>query len=88
MRGGYRAGSGRKKGFAAKSAEEARKLFSELLMADVEPIARALIAKAKQGDVSAAKELFDRSWGKSLQATEVKSVLFPMPILDINDPFC
>jgi hypothetical protein len=84
MKGGRRQGAGRKQGFAAKSAEEARKLFSELLMDEIEPIAQALIAKAKSGDVAAAKELFDRSWGKSMQATEIKSVLLPMPILDVN----
>ena len=72
MRGGYRVGAGRKKGFAARSSEEARRIFSEMLMQEIRPIARALIVKAKSGDVAAARELFDRSWGKAAQATEIE----------------
>ncbi|MDB5244527.1 MAG: hypothetical protein JWN18_397 [Parcubacteria group bacterium] len=89
MRGGFRLGSGRKPGFAAKNAEEARKLFSELLMKDIQPIAEALIVKAKNGDVAAARELFDRSWGKAIQATEISGSFgtpiqpLPPPIIDV-----
>jgi len=31
MRGGYRQGAGRKQGFSAKSAEEARRILSEMV---------------------------------------------------------
>ena len=62
MRGGFRKNSGRKKGFAAINAEEARRVFAEMIAAEIEPIAKALIKKAKSGDTSAAKELFDRAW--------------------------
>lgn len=71
MRGGYRAGAGRKKGFAAKNAEEARKLLSEKLAQEIEPIAEVLIKQAKKGDTRAIKELFDRSWGKAPQALQI-----------------
>ena len=69
--GGKRIGAGRKKGFAAKNAEEARRMLSEMLTDKIKPIAEALIARAESGDVVAAKELFDRAWGKSLQSTEI-----------------
>lgn len=79
MQGGYRSGSGRKKGFAAKSAEEARKLLSERVAKEIGPISDILIRKAKKGDVRAIKELFDRAWGRSFQAAEIthKSVEVP-----------
>lgn len=74
MKGGYRPGAGRKKGFAARSSEDARRVFAGMLMAEIKPIAEALITKAKSGDVSAAKELFDRSWGKPIQSSELASL--------------
>ncbi len=68
MRGGYRIGAGRKKGFAAKNAEEARRLLSEMVAQEIGPIGDALILKAKNGDIAAIKELFNRAWGRSPQA--------------------
>ena len=67
MRGGKRQGAGRKKGFSAKNAEEARKLLSQMVLDEIEPIGRALINKAKKGDIQACKELFDRAWGRARQ---------------------
>jgi hypothetical protein len=64
MRGGKRPGAGRKQGFAAKSAEEARRVVAELVSREVTPIAQALIKKAVKGDIRAAQLLFDRAWGK------------------------
>lgn len=66
MRGGKRQGAGRKKGFAAKSAEEARRVFAELVSKEITPIAQALIKKAAKGDIRAAQLLFERAWGKAL----------------------
>lgn len=63
-RGGKRPGAGRKKGYAAKSAEEARKVFAELVSKEVEPIAKALIKRAKKGDIRAASLLLDRAYGR------------------------
>lgn len=65
MRGGKRQGAGRKQGFAAKSAEEARRAFAEMVSKEITPIALALIKQAKKGDIRAAQLLFDRAWGKS-----------------------
>ncbi|MGD0328654.1 MAG: hypothetical protein ABSB00_03020 [Minisyncoccia bacterium] len=83
MRGGYRKGAGRKQGFAAKNAEEARKLLSERVLHEIKPISNALISKAKTGDVRAIHELFDRAWGRSPQAIEIindsDSILEPSP---------
>lgn len=79
MRGGYREGAGRKKGFAAKNAEQARSVLSEMVIRDIIPIGEALISKAKQGDISAVKELFDRSWGKSYQSMQIVSAGLVLP---------
>ena len=73
MRGGYRQGAGRKQGFAAKNAEEARKLLSERLTQEIVPIADVLISQAKKGDIRAIKELFDRAWGKTPQNERLQS---------------
>lgn len=64
MRGGKRQGAGRKQGFAAKNAEEARRVFAEMVSKEITPIATALIKQAKKGDIRAAQLLFDRAWGK------------------------
>lgn len=72
MRGGRRLGAGRKPGFAAKNAEEARRILSEMVMHEIKPIGRALITKAKRGDIRAANELFDRSFGRAPQAIGIK----------------
>jgi len=85
MKGGYRLGAGRKKGFAARSSEEARRIFSEMLMQEIRPIARALIVKAKSGDVAAAREILDRSWGKAAQATEISDS--PRPQEDLMEEY-
>ena len=71
MRGGARVGAGRKRGFAAKDAEEARRVLSEMVMREISPIGEALIAQAKKGNVQAVKELFDRAWGRSPQAFSI-----------------
>lgn len=69
-RGGKRTGAGRKQGFSAKSAEEARRELAGMLIGEIRAIGEALIAKAKKGDVSATRELFDRAWGRPIQVSE------------------
>jgi hypothetical protein len=82
MRGGYRTGAGRKKGFSAKNAEMAREVLAEMVMREIGPIGEALIAKAKKGDIAAARELFDRAFGKAAQSTKVDlEAKLPIPIL-------
>lgn len=72
MRGGYRQGAGRKKGFAAKSAEESRRFIAAMVSKELESIGRALIKKAKKGDIPAIRELFDRAWGKTPQTEKIQ----------------
>ena len=86
MRGGYRQGAGRKQGFAAKNAEDARRILSEMVMGEIKPIAKALITKAKKGDVIAIRELFDRAFGKASQTAKIDLAdgRTPIPILDIH----
>jgi hypothetical protein len=83
MRGGRRHGAGRKQGFAAKNAEEARRILSEMVMQEIEPIGKALIARAKNGDVVAVRELFDRAFGKAPQTAKIdlSEDKLPTPIL-------
>ncbi len=70
-KGGARAGAGRPAG-TVSSATLQTQLQREMLVKALEPhihaITEALVKKAKKGDVQAAKELFDRAWGKAPQA--------------------
>ena len=80
MRGGYRENAGRKKGYSAKNAEEARRILSEMVMRDIGPIGEALIKRAKNGEVIAIRELFGRAFGKPPQTTKIESEEQPLPI--------
>lgn len=54
---------------------------------DIIPITEALIKKAKDGDVNAARELFDRAYGKSVQGLgfiDEKGKVLPQPIMNIT----
>ena len=69
-RGGYRPGSGRKKGSKAShtlAAETFRKTLIERVIKEKTPIITALINKAKKGDVLAIKEINERVLGKVTQ---------------------
>jgi len=85
MRGGHKQNAGRKQGTSSKNAEEAIRLISEMVIKEIKPIREALILKAKNGDVTAIKELFDRAFGRSLQSVDVTSVELPRPIMDFDD---
>jgi hypothetical protein len=71
MHGGYRQGSGRKKGFAAKDAEQARRYLAERVLIEIEPLVDVLIDKAKAGDLRALQVLMDRAWGKPQQELNI-----------------
>jgi hypothetical protein len=71
MRGGYRQNAGRKMGFSAKNAEEARKLLSKKVAQEIGPIGDILISEAKKGNIRAIRELFDRAWGRPRQEVEI-----------------
>lgn len=65
--GGKRIGAGRKKASHTIAAEEAKKVLIAAVVKEMKPLVEALLAKAKGGDVHALKEVFDRTWGKSVQ---------------------
>lgn len=68
--GGARFGAGRKKGSFAQhtiEAQEAKKMLIDMFRKRQEPIFKALLDKAEDGDVTAIKEVFDRAWGKVTQ---------------------
>ena len=48
--------------------EKAREVLIKKVVESIEPIANALVEKAKGGDVQAVKELLDRAWGRVPQA--------------------
>ena len=75
-KGGARKGAGRpkdKKEGQTLIREASLLRLREMAHAEIEPIAKALITKAKTGDVPAIKELFDRAWGKAPQQTDITS---------------
>lgn len=83
--GGKRIGAGRKKGFSARTAEEARKVLAEMVVQEIGPIGEALIVRAKNGEVAAIKELFDRAFGKAPQTARVGSSIHiePTPLITL-----
>lgn len=72
MHGGYRQGSGRKKGFSAKNAEEARRYLSQRVAEELSPLVDALIEQAKDGNLKAMQILLDRAWGRPRQEIQLK----------------
>lgn len=72
MHGGSRQGAGRKKGYSAVSAEEARKYVSRRVSEELEPLVDVLIEKSKNGDLKAMNLLLNRAWGRPSQ--EVKMI--------------
>jgi len=70
-RGGKRPGAGRPKDSKESQTlvkEAAILRLREIVLAEIDPITQALVAKGKTGDVPAIKELFDRAFGKAPQA--------------------
>lgn len=58
---------GRPKSSATIKTQEQRRLLLEKLETEAPLIFAKLIEKAKEGDVAATKELFDRAYGKAPQ---------------------
>jgi hypothetical protein len=90
QRGGKREGSGRKKGEATLVGERIRNKISEMIEKEQVPLIKALLDKAKKGDVFAFKELFDRAFGRASQAIELSGKDgkdLPIPILKIQNVF-
>ena len=63
-RGGKREGAGRRKAPHTIQAEAFKAFLIQKVIEDQEPIVRALIDKAKTGDVPALKEVMERVLGK------------------------
>jgi hypothetical protein len=68
--------------------EKAREYLIRRVEDEIAPIADKLIEKAQTGDVPAIKELFDRAWGKPMQAIDhtTKGKELPTPILGVAIP--
>lgn len=67
-KGGYRPGSGRKKGAATLYSEALKAEIAKLVQADAPELIKAQIEKAKKGDTQAFNSLLDRFMGKPAQA--------------------
>lgn len=81
-RGGYRQGSGRKKGFSALEAEKAREFIAQKLSENLGPIVDIAIKQAMNGEHKAREWLTDRSYGKSQQYIEQRQHISISKILD------
>ncbi len=69
---GNGAGKGHKASAAYEKAKQLKRVFAAAITDDaVKKIALSLVKSAKKGDVQAAKEIFDRLWGKAPQAIEL-----------------
>lgn len=71
-KGGPRPGAGRPVASTTLETQKQREMLVKLLKPRIKRIFEALAEKAEQGDVMAAKELFDRAWGKATQTVEVE----------------
>lgn len=72
--GGYRPGSGRKKGqLAGHTLETQQQRIKAIQMVDdnLAEMFQPQIEKAIKGDTSAFNAVLDRAWGKPLQSTEL-----------------
>lgn len=67
QRGGYRPNAGRPKAAHTIQAEKAKAALIQAYLDNIRPINEALIAKAKQGDIQAIRELHERVYGKVTQ---------------------
>ena len=62
--------TGRKKGAKALIFERTREYIAQEIEKELAPMVKALIADARNGDVSSFRELFDRAFGKAPQRQE------------------
>jgi len=86
--GGKRPGSGRKKGSLAShtlEAQEIRICLIKEVLKEKGPIIKALINKAKKGDVAALREVLDRTLGKVKEEFDINSDLKMQELKRIQD---
>ena len=67
---------GRHKGKSRILADKALEYIRERVAEEIEPIMDALISKAKEGDISAIRDLFDRAFGKAKETIEHQGLEF------------
>ena len=60
-----------RKGITSKVKLLKAAFVEEITVDEIKAIARKLVTMAKAGDVTAAKEVFDRCFGKALQTHEI-----------------
>lgn len=75
---------GKTKGYKAPHTLEAQELKKNLIAqyaASATEINKALIDKAKTGDVAAIRELHERAWGKANESIDITNKTLPTPIL-------
>lgn len=85
--GGKREGAGKPKGYKAPhtlKAQELKKKLIESFGAEADAIYKALIDKAKAGDISAIKEVLDRVWGKSPQQIDTPDIKDALKVIFDN----
>lgn len=82
MRGGHRENSGRKQGFSGLQAEKSREYIIRQVEGALEPIIKALISRAKQGDLKATQILFDRAFGRPIMPIEATVEAPSMILID------
>lgn len=70
-RGGVRQGAGRPKASRTIEKEKLKDYIAEQVALHGPEIVSVLLDKARQGDVQAIRELFDRGFGKPSQAVDV-----------------
>lgn len=69
---GNKAAVGRAEKPADQKAHQLKQaLINAISVSDIKVIARRLILKAKKGDVIAAREIFDRLWGRAKQEVDI-----------------
>lgn len=86
--GGKRKGAGKPKGYKAPhtlETQELKKKLIELFGKDAEKVYKALITKAKTGDIQAIRELLDRVWGKSPQQIDTPDIENALRIIFDNE---
>ena len=68
--GGYRPGAGRKKGQRTIQSEKLKDFLVAEIMREKAPIIKALVRKAKEGDIIAIREVLERTIGKVKETME------------------
>ena len=64
-------GKKHKKASHTLEAQEAKAILIAKIHEKIEPLADILIQRALKGDIAALKEVFDRGFGKAMQAIEM-----------------